>query len=125
MKLLFVSPKYYPHIGGVEYVVKSIAERLAGRGHEVAVLCGEENIDNYKEEWINGVHVIRWPVLAPEAAYYIPRMRGKLKKLLQDLAKGCDAVHFHSVHSVLTMYSLSVLRGYSVRKVLTPHYHGT
>ncbi|MEM1606335.1 MAG: glycosyltransferase, partial [Fervidicoccaceae archaeon] len=28
-------------------------------------------------------------------------------------------------HSVLTMYSLSVLRGYSVRKVLTPHYHGT
>ncbi|MEM4005947.1 MAG: glycosyltransferase family 4 protein, partial [Desulfurococcaceae archaeon] len=125
MKLLFVSPKYYPHIGGVEYVVKSIAERLAGRGHEVAVLCGEENIDNYKEEWINGVHVIRWPVLAPGGAYYIPRIRGKLKKLLQDLAKSCDAVHFHSVHSVLTMYSLSVLRGCGACKVLTPYYHGT
>ncbi|MCR8463604.1 MAG: glycosyltransferase, partial [Crenarchaeota archaeon] len=86
---------------------------------------GEENIDSHREEWINSVHVIRWPVQAPGGAYHIPRMRGKLKKLLQDLAKGCDAVHFHSVHSVLTMYSLSVLRGCSVRKVLTPHYHGT
>ncbi|MEM4030384.1 MAG: glycosyltransferase, partial [Thermofilaceae archaeon] len=94
-------------------------------GHEVTVLCGEENIDSHREEWINSVHVIRWPVQAPGGAYHIPRMRGKLEKLLQDLAKGCDAVHFHSVHSVLTMYSLSVLRGCSVRKVLTPHYHGT
>ncbi|MEM1773231.1 MAG: glycosyltransferase [Desulfurococcaceae archaeon] len=108
MKLLYVAPRYPPHVGGVEYVVKSTAERLAMRGHEVTVLCGEENIDSHREEWINSVHVIRWPVQAPGGAYHIPRMRGKLKKLLQDLAKGCDAVHFHSV---LTMYSLSVLRG--------------
>jgi len=29
MRILFVLATYYPHIGGVEYVVKSIAERLA------------------------------------------------------------------------------------------------
>jgi len=29
MKILIATPKYHPHIGGVEYVVKSVAERLA------------------------------------------------------------------------------------------------
>jgi len=27
MRILYVSPTYYPRIGGVEYVVKSVAER--------------------------------------------------------------------------------------------------
>jgi hypothetical protein len=26
MKVLFIAPSYYPHIGGAEYVVKSIVE---------------------------------------------------------------------------------------------------
>ncbi|MEM0172804.1 MAG: glycosyltransferase, partial [Thermoproteota archaeon] len=44
MRLLYVVPRYYPNVGGVEYVVKSVAERLARRGHEVTVLCGEPGI---------------------------------------------------------------------------------
>jgi len=28
MRVLYIAPSYYPHIGGVEYVVKSVAERL-------------------------------------------------------------------------------------------------
>jgi len=41
VKLMLVAPRYYPHIGGVEYVVKSVAERLARMGHDVIVLAGE------------------------------------------------------------------------------------
>jgi len=37
MKVLFIAPSYYPHIGGVEYVVKSVAERLARAGHEASI----------------------------------------------------------------------------------------
>jgi len=125
MKIMFVVSHYYPYTGGVEYVVKSVAERLVKKGHDVTVLCGESSIDNPKEEWINGVHVFRWPVWAPGDAYHIPRIRGKLKSWLLNAVKECDVVHFHSVHSVLTVYSLGVLKNYEVRKVLTPHYHGT
>jgi len=71
MKLLFVVASYYPHIGGVEYVVKSVAERLVKKGHDVTVLCGESGLDSPGEEWINGVHVFRWPVWAPRDAYHI------------------------------------------------------
>jgi len=125
VRLLFISPSYYPHIGGIEYVVKSVAERLAGRGHEVTVLCGEAGIGEPREEWINGVHVVRWPVWAPGGAYHFPRMRSALEQWLLNTARGSDVVHFHSVHSVFTMYSLSVLRKSGVHRVLTPHYHGT
>jgi len=37
MKIVYVAPGYSPQIGGVEHVVKSVAERLAKLGHEVTV----------------------------------------------------------------------------------------
>jgi len=120
-----VVPRYYPHIGGVEYVVKSVAERLAGRGHDVAVLCGEPDIEKSCEGIVNGVYVVRWPVYAPGDAYHIPRMRRILKNWLLGTARESDVMHFHSVHSMFTVYSLSILRNCCVRKVFTPHYHGT
>ena len=44
MKIFYISPRYYPRIGGVEYVVKSVSERLARMEHEVTVLAGEPDI---------------------------------------------------------------------------------
>jgi glycosyltransferase involved in cell wall biosynthesis len=125
MRIMFVVSHYYPYIGGVEYVVKSVAERLVKRGHDVTVLCGEPNINSPREEHVNGVHVFRWPVWSPGDAYHIPKMMGKLKNWLLNTVKEYDAVHFHSIHSVLTMYSLNVLKDCEVCRVLTPYYHGT
>jgi len=45
MKIVYAAPTYHPHVGGVEYVVKAVAERLAKRGHEVVVLAGEPNAE--------------------------------------------------------------------------------
>jgi nucleoside-diphosphate-sugar epimerase len=45
MKIMFVVSHYYPYTGGVEYVAKSVAERLVKKGHDVVVLCGEPSID--------------------------------------------------------------------------------
>jgi glycosyltransferase involved in cell wall biosynthesis len=125
MRVLFVSSSYYPHVGGVEYVVKSVAERLVEMGHEVVVLASEPKVEKPVEEYINRVAVLRWPVWAPGGAYHIPRMEGKLRSWLLNAVKGFDVIHFHSIHNVLSVYSLDVLKNYEVRKVLTPHYHGT
>jgi glycosyltransferase involved in cell wall biosynthesis len=125
MNLLFISPSYYPHVGGVEYVVKSVGEKLVKKGHDVAVLCGEPSINSPREEYVNGVYVFRWPVWSPGDAYHIPKMMDRLKNWLLNTAKRYDVIHIHSIHSVLTAYSLDVLKNYKVYKVLTPHYHGT
>jgi len=50
MRILYVSLTYYPRVGGVEYVVKSVAERLAKAGHEVSVLAGEPDAERLVEE---------------------------------------------------------------------------
>jgi glycosyltransferase involved in cell wall biosynthesis len=34
-------------------------------------------------------------------------------------------IHFHNAHSILAIYSLSILKDYKVHKVLTPYYHST
>jgi glycosyltransferase involved in cell wall biosynthesis len=125
MRILFIAPSYYPHIGGVEYVVKSVAERLAKAGHEVTVVAGEPNTDRPYEEVVNGVRVARWPVWSPGSAYHIPRRRSDLENLLKELARQADVAHVHSVHSVFSMYSLKVVKQVGVRVVVTPYYHGT
>jgi glycosyltransferase involved in cell wall biosynthesis len=127
MHMIFISPSYYPHIGGVEYVVKSIAERLTKAGHETIVVAGEPNTDKPREDVVEGVRVVRWPVWSPGNAYHIPRKRSELKKLLKELAREVGVVHVHSVHSVFTVYAGLVIAGSSAspRIVVTPHYHGT
>jgi len=125
MRILYVSPGYYPRIGGVEYVVKSVSERLVKMSHEVTVLAGEPNISEPHEEEISGVKVFRWPVWSPGNAYHFPRRRSELEKLLKDLARSCDVIHVHSVHSVLSIYSLNIVKDLSVKIVVTPYYHGT
>jgi len=127
MRIVYVAPSYYPRIGGVEYVVKSVAERMAKMGHEVTVVAGEPEAEKPREEEINGVRVIRWPTWAPSGAYHIPRKRNQLRSLLQRLLDDVDAVHIHSAHAVLTVWALAAARRINpdVRIVFTPHYHGT
>ncbi|MCK4521145.1 MAG: glycosyltransferase family 4 protein [Nanoarchaeota archaeon] len=58
MKILFVLENYYPHIGGVEVVFKSLAQGLAKHGHDVTVLT--HRLKNTKSfEIINKVKVHR------------------------------------------------------------------
>jgi glycosyltransferase involved in cell wall biosynthesis len=127
MRILLATPSYYPNIGGVEYVVKSIAERLAALGHETTVVTGDPRADKPREEEIDGVHVVRWPTWAPGGAYHIPKERGQLKNLLRKLLNDADAAHIHSAHAVLTVWAAAAARRISpgMRIVFTPHYHGT
>lgn len=45
MKIIQISPYFPPHVGGVEYHVKELAEGLSRRGHQVSVAssCGRWN----------------------------------------------------------------------------------
>jgi len=122
--ILLVTPSYYPNIGGVEYVVKSTAERLAALGHETTVVTGDPKADKPREEEINGVHVIRWPTWAPSGAYHIPRMRSQLEKLPTDTARWADVVHAHSVYSIFATYAALALKA-TAKLVVTPYCHGT
>jgi glycosyltransferase involved in cell wall biosynthesis len=66
MRILHITPDYYPAMGGGELYVKEISERLARRGHDVTVLTmnsrglSDGNGDRLKvSEIINGVKINR------------------------------------------------------------------
>ncbi len=127
MRVLFIAHSYYPHIGGVEYVIKSVAERLVKMGHEITVIAGEPGIERPREEEINSVKIIRWPVWSPGEAYHYPRRRDDLRKLLREIVRDVDVVHIHSVHTIFTVFSgLSIAKeAGDVKIVVSPHYHGS
>lgn len=125
MNILFVAAHYYPYIGGVEYVVKSLAERLAKLGHEITVLAGEPNGRQIKEEIINEVKVIRWPTLTWKDAYHVPKKRSKLEFILKKLLKDVNVVHVHSAHAVIPVYVGIKAKKFNpgTKLIFTPHYH--
>jgi glycosyltransferase involved in cell wall biosynthesis len=63
VKVLLVLTYYHPHVSGLTIYAKRLATALAQRGHTVTVLTSRYNNALPAEEEIDGVHVIRVPVL--------------------------------------------------------------
>jgi glycosyltransferase involved in cell wall biosynthesis len=59
MKILFVLELYYPNIGGIEKLFKTLAERLAMEGHQVTVITTRFRKDLPLKEIRNGVTIRR------------------------------------------------------------------
>ena len=59
MKILFVLEYYYPNIGGVERLFKSLTEHLVNSGNEVTVLTNRFDKNLKNREYMNGVFVRR------------------------------------------------------------------
>ena len=90
-----MAPFYHPVIGGVEEVVKRVAEYMASRGNEVYVVTynrlrvsGEGSLP--REETINDVHVIR---LKPNVVWSHGTYSIELPEALRKLRP--DVVHVH------------------------------
>lgn len=62
LRILLVLTYYRPHVSGLTLYAQRLAEGLARRGHQVTVLTSQHDPSSPREEWIEGVHVIRVPV---------------------------------------------------------------
>jgi len=95
MKIVHIAPFYHPVIGGVEEVVKKVAEYMASRGNEICVVTYNRartgSIGGFpREEIINGVHVIR---LKPDFIWSHGTYSSELPEVLRKLEP--DLVHVH------------------------------
>lgn len=63
MRILFVLTYYRPHVSGLTIYVERLAKELARRGHSVTVLTSQYERQLTREETVDGVKVIRSPVL--------------------------------------------------------------
>jgi len=95
MRIVYVTPFYYPVIGGVEEVARRIAEYMASKGHDVHVLTynrlrrgGKGSLP--RKDIINNVEVARVePNFIWSQGTYSPEVPNVLEELRPDL------VHVH------------------------------
>jgi glycosyltransferase involved in cell wall biosynthesis len=99
MRIVHIHHHYWPVIGGLENVVKALAEGMAKLGHEVHVVASTYGAEGRpRGETVNGVHVHR--VRSVRLGY--PDLTYPLE-YPTDLLKSADVVHGHSQNSLFTV----------------------
>lgn len=92
MKILTVLTYYRPHTSGLTIYAERLAEAFVKRGHEVTVLTSHFDVNSPSEEIVNGVRVVRAPVLFRISKGVIMPTLGFLAwKYVNE----CDVLHLH------------------------------
>ena len=92
MKILTVLTYYRPHTSGLTIYVERLAKSLVKLGHEVTVLTSRYEKDLPREEIVDGVRIIRAPVLFRVSKGVIMPTFGWLT---WKLVSSHDVVHLH------------------------------
>ncbi len=119
LRILQLTARYAPFVGGVEVHTQEVAKRLAARGHRVTVATTDPSGQLPAREVVDGVEVVRvgaWP--ADRDWYLAPGL------LRQVGARRWDVVHLQGVHTLVPpMGALAAILGRR-RFVLTFHSGG-
>lgn len=92
MKILIELTYYRPHTSGLTIYAERLAKALAKRGHKVTVLTSQFDKSLAREEWMEGVHVIRLPVLVRISKGVVMPSLGRMAT---KLVKEHDVIQLH------------------------------
>lgn len=129
MKILQVTNRFYPSLGGVETHVLEISKRMVKKGHEVTVLCsdfkelvnGEKYKTNEKDGEFFGIRFKRfWSfrifnIDATTFPFFL------FFWLIFNIRK-YDVVHCHTYGYIVGWLPILIGKILSVKVVFTPHY---
>lgn len=91
-EILEVNKAYYPHVGGIESLVRQYSEELGQLGAEVRTLVCRDGRGKTMHERINGVEVTRAGSLG---TYFSCPLSFSFMLLFRKMAKTADAVHIN------------------------------
>ncbi len=116
MRIVQVSPWFYPHLGGVESHVATLSRELVARGHEVTVVTSLADASSPEREDMAGVHVLRVkPRVVLMRTPVVPRMRAVLRAL------PADVVHAHLPPPLNAHYAADASATRGIPFVVTYH----
>jgi glycosyltransferase involved in cell wall biosynthesis len=117
VKVVQVTHRYPPQVGGVETHVEALATRLASAGHDVTVVTADGCGDRPATQHTDGVEIIRHRGLAPGDAFHVaPGIARTVRRL------DADVVHAHNYHALPLVVAAVASQA---PLVATPHYHAT
>mgnify|MGYP000044055294 FL=1 len=114
MRIVHVCHHYWPVVGGIENVVKALAESMARLGHEVHVVASTYGAGGRpREEVVNGVYVHRVKAVRlryPDLTYPLDHPASVLRN--------ADVVHGHSQNSLFTVKIIEKAKKLGVKTVM-------
>lgn len=119
LRVLMVTPRYFPEMGGVENHVYQVASRLARAGVQVTVLTTDREGKLPPCELVNEVHIRRvraWP--ARRDYYFAPGIYRYIQQFKWDL------IHIQSYHTLVAPLAMLAARQAKIPYVLTFHGGG-
>lgn len=96
LRVLQVTPRFFPQVGGVETHVYEVGQRLAERGVEVSVLTTDAGLGLPAEEIIAGLRILRAPAWPAGRDY---RFAPGIWRALT--TRQWDVVHCQSAHTLV------------------------
>ena len=115
MRLLFCCEFYFPSVGGVQEVMRQIAEQMVARGHEVTVATSrlaDRHISN-----LNGVNIIEFGV----SGNHVNSILGEIERYQEFVANfPCDVVMIKAAQQWTFDGLWAVLDRIKARKVFIP-----
>lgn len=116
MRIVQVSPFYYPHAGGVESHVRGLAREFAREGHEVTVLTSRYRRHLPAEESFEGYRVLRSRSLGVLLGTPLDIGGGRILRSLD-----VDVVHMHYPPPLTSYFATRALERRQVPVCLTYH----
>lgn len=115
MRLLFCCEFYYPSVGGVQEVMRQIAERMVQRGHDVTVAT--TRLAERKYSIHNGVKIVEFGV----SGNLVRGIEGAVDQYRTFVASfECDAIMIKAAQQWTFDALWSVIDQISARKILIP-----
>lgn len=116
LKVLEVNKAYFPHIGGIETLVKQYSEELGQFNAQVRTLVCCENQGGTIRERVNGIPVIR---AASLGTYFSCPLSVQFIKQFRRMSRKADVVHIHLPFPLADMALL--LSGYKGKVAISWH----
>lgn len=119
MRILFVTPRYYPFMGGIETHVHEVAQRLAAAGVDVTVLTTDPSGKLPAREDIAQVTIRRvraWP--AHKDYYFAPDIARVIAR------EPWDLIHCQGIHTLVPPLAMLAAVRAKIPFVLTFHTGG-
>jgi glycosyltransferase involved in cell wall biosynthesis len=119
LRLLVVTARYLPLVGGTEIHTYETARRIAQAGHDITVLTTNPAAAFPAEEWSDGVHIIRVACWPAQADYYLA------PRLMPVITEGeWDLVHCQGVHTLVSPLAMLAAARAKTPYIVTFHSGG-
>jgi glycosyltransferase involved in cell wall biosynthesis len=119
LRILFVTARAFPYVGGVETHTFEVGRRLASRGYEVTVLSTDTSRSLPRSDHVEGVRIIRVPAWPREAdLYFAPEIYTVLRQ------NAWDIVHLQGYHTLVAPVTMLAAIRTRIPFVVTFHSGG-